>query len=74
MTQKAIARECADWIKEKVTFKSNISDKTIQGQINNILQSKEKAIEEAFNNPNTLNKIRNNYRCLEKYLFNIPMK
>lgn len=33
MTQKAIARECADWIKEKVTFKSNISDKTIQGQI-----------------------------------------
>lgn len=33
MTQKAIARECADWIKEKVTFKSNISDKTIQGQM-----------------------------------------
>ena len=33
MTQKAIAKECADWIKEKVTFKSNISDKTIQGQI-----------------------------------------
>lgn len=24
MTQKAIARECADWIKEKVTSKSNI--------------------------------------------------
>ena len=33
LTQKAIARECADWIKEKVTFKSNISDKTIQGQL-----------------------------------------
>ena len=33
MTQKAIARECADWIKEKVTFKSNISDKIIQGQM-----------------------------------------
>lgn len=33
MTQKAIAKECADWIKEKVTFKSNISDKTIQGQL-----------------------------------------
>ena len=32
MTQKAIAKECADWIKEKVTFKSNISDKTIEGQ------------------------------------------
>lgn len=33
MTQKAIAKECADWMKEKVTFKSNISDKTIQGQL-----------------------------------------
>lgn len=33
MTQKAIAKECADWIREKVTFKSNISDKTIQGQL-----------------------------------------
>lgn len=33
MTQKAIAKECADWIKEKVTFKSNISDNTIQGQM-----------------------------------------
>lgn len=33
MTQKATAKECADWIKEKVTFKSNISDKTIQGQL-----------------------------------------
>lgn len=33
MTQKAIAKECAEWIKEKVTFKSNISDKSIQGQL-----------------------------------------
>jgi hypothetical protein len=33
LTQKAIAKECAKWIKEKVTFKSNISDKTIQGQL-----------------------------------------
>ena len=31
LTQKAIAKECADWIKEKVVFKSNISDKSIQG-------------------------------------------
>ena len=33
LTQKAIAKECADWIREKVTFKSNISDKSIQGQL-----------------------------------------
>lgn len=33
LTQKAIARECAEWIKRKVTFKSNVSDKSIQGQI-----------------------------------------
>ena len=33
MTQKAIAKECAEWVRKKVTFKSNISDKTIQGHI-----------------------------------------
>lgn len=33
LTQKAIAKECAEWIKQKVKFKSNISDITIQGQI-----------------------------------------
>ena len=34
MTQKAIAKECADWIKKKVTFKSNISSDNIQGFMN----------------------------------------
>ena len=33
LTQKAIAKECAEWIKKKVKFKSNISDKSIQGQL-----------------------------------------
>lgn len=33
LTQKAIAKECAEWICEKVTFKSNVSDKSIQGQM-----------------------------------------
>lgn len=33
LTLKAIARECAEWIRQKVTFKSNVSDKSIQGQI-----------------------------------------
>lgn len=33
LTQKAIAKDCADWIRSKVIFKSNISDKSIQGQM-----------------------------------------
>lgn len=33
LTQRAIARECAEWIKNKVTFKTNISDKSIQGHL-----------------------------------------
>lgn len=33
LTQKAIAKECANWIRSKVIFKSNISDKLIQGQM-----------------------------------------
>ena len=33
LTQKAIAKECAEWIQKKVTFKSNTSNKTIQGQL-----------------------------------------
>lgn len=31
MTQKAIAKECADWIKAKVTFKSNVSSDNMAG-------------------------------------------
>ena len=33
LTQKAIAKECAEWIREKVTFKSNTGDEAIQGQM-----------------------------------------
>lgn len=33
LSQKAIAKECADWIKEKVNFKSNVSDDQISGFI-----------------------------------------
>ena len=33
LTQRAIAKECAQWIKNKVTFKTNISSKSIQGQL-----------------------------------------
>lgn len=31
MTQKAIARECADWIRKKATFKSNITGENMGG-------------------------------------------
>ncbi len=31
LTQKAIAKECADWIKRKVTFKSNITQEQMMG-------------------------------------------
>ncbi|WP_428770515.1 helicase-related protein [Treponema sp. HNW] len=34
LTQKAIAKECAEWIKQKVTFKSNITNENMQGFIN----------------------------------------
>lgn len=33
MTQKAIAKECADWIRNKVKFKSNVTSEVMQGFI-----------------------------------------
>ena len=34
LTQKAIARECADWIRRKVKFRSNLTDGNISGFMN----------------------------------------
>ena len=34
LTQKAIAKECSDWIKRKVTFKSNKTNENLQGFLN----------------------------------------
>ncbi len=34
LTQKAIAKECAEWIRRKVTFKSNTTNENIPGFIN----------------------------------------
>jgi SNF2 family DNA or RNA helicase len=40
LSQKAIARECAEWIKQKVKFKSNITNELMGGFIN--VEGKEK--------------------------------
>lgn len=34
LTQKAIAKECAEWIRKKVTFKSNITNENMLGFMN----------------------------------------
>lgn len=34
LTQKNIAKECAEWIKQKVTFKSNVTNDSMMGFIN----------------------------------------
>lgn len=34
LTQRAIAKECADWIRKKACFKSNRTDQLMQGFIN----------------------------------------
>ncbi|MGN1177892.1 MAG: ATP-dependent helicase, partial [Candidatus Ornithospirochaeta sp.] len=34
LSQKAIAKECAEWIREKVTFKSNVTNENMMGFIN----------------------------------------
>ncbi|MGN0666150.1 MAG: SNF2-related protein [Huintestinicola sp.] len=33
LTQKAIAKECAEWIRQKVTFKSNVTNENMMGFI-----------------------------------------
>ena len=34
LTQRAIAKECADWIKQKATFKSNTTNQVVPGFLN----------------------------------------
>jgi len=42
LTQKAIAKECSEWIRKKVTFKSNITNENMGGFLN--VESSESAI------------------------------
>ena len=34
LSQKAVAKECAEWVKQKATFKSNITDEAMMGFLN----------------------------------------
>lgn len=34
LTQKAVAKECAEWIRKKVTFKSNVTNENMSGFLN----------------------------------------
>lgn len=49
LSQRAIARECADWIREKVRFKTNISDNTIPTGFFNVLQPEQQLTYTPFN-------------------------
>ena len=44
LTQKAIAKECSDWIKRKVEFRSNVTDGAMNGFINVTGEDEEGAI------------------------------
>lgn len=48
LSQKAIARECAEWIRQKVTFKTNISEGHINGFLN-LRQAEEGSTYQPFN-------------------------
>lgn len=48
LSQKAIAKECADWIRRKVRFKSNSSDEKMPGMLN--LEGNKENYGEATNN------------------------
>lgn len=48
LTQKAIAKECADWIRQKVRFKTNVSNGQIQNYLN-VVQKDARLTYQPFN-------------------------
>lgn len=49
LSQKAIAKECADWIRQKVRFKTNISEEVLPNGFFNIIQTNDQLTYQPFN-------------------------
>lgn len=65
LTQKAIARECAEWIREKTCFKSNKTNEQMMGFINLDIEAEE-TIEEQIINREQQEKLLRQIDALEK--------
>lgn len=48
LTQRAIAKECAEWIRQKATFKSNVTNQVVPGFLN-VMSDKEQYTYMPFN-------------------------
>lgn len=74
LSQKAIAKECAEWIKAKVTFKSNITDK-VMGGFMNVLTEENQFTYNPINEFTTvdLGTEQGNYAYNLKQRFNAPI-
>lgn len=80
LSQKAIAKECSEWIKQKVKFKTNVTDGSLNGMINIVNQEKsitympinsfttvDLGYEKGNNLSNMITKI-NDYNCSKQFL------
>lgn len=74
LTQRAIARECAEWIRRKARFKSNVTNKVVPGFMN-VLTEKGGCTYLPFNEFTTadLGCERGNYVCNVKQRLPFPM-
>lgn len=80
LSQKAIAKECSEWIKQKVKFKTNVTDGALNGMINVVNKDKsttympinsfttvDLGYERGNNLSNMITKI-NDYNCSKQFL------